>query len=252
MIRTVLAALLWPGLALAGALDHSCETARFVGPTDRYAHCVLGDCLEWSGLEVTVTVPARLGAQATVPLTVGLSLPETRVFEDLAPRCAPMGPNGEIWVIVVESAQGAGAQLAAYTLDQDAQGLRLIKIAETPHIGRQNRWLAPAGIADFDGDGQLDVAFVDRPHLARTLRVVTPRNGRFVQIAAAPGHSNHRIGEDFISGGVRDCGTGPEVITANASWSQVLATALDGQTLISRPLGPFTGPESLKAARTCP
>jgi hypothetical protein len=44
-------------------------------------------------------------------------------------------------------------------------------LAATPHIGSANRWLAPIGAADLDGDGRVEIAYVDRPHLARTLRI---------------------------------------------------------------------------------
>ncbi|MEM9269643.1 MAG: hypothetical protein AAGA78_11985, partial [Pseudomonadota bacterium] len=126
MIRTLLiAALLGPGAALAGALEHACEAARFTGPTERYAHCVLGDCSEWSGLELTLDQSGSASGSTTASIT----LPNSRVFEDLAPRCAPMGPKGEMWIVVVESAQGEGAQLAAYALDQTYDAPRLIKVA---------------------------------------------------------------------------------------------------------------------------
>ena len=63
--------------------------------------------------------------------------------------------DGAPEVIVVQSNARLGAKLAIY----DATGLR----ADTPHIGASNRWLAPLGAADLDGDGTMNVAFVDRP-----------------------------------------------------------------------------------------
>ena len=132
-----------------------------------------------------------------------------------------------------ESHQNLGAQLAIYRPDPDNRTFELI--ATTPYIGRRNRWLAPVGVADFNGDGQMDIAYVDRPHLARTLRVWSfvpgglAGTGELREIASAGGFSNHRIGEDFITGGVRDCGAGPEMVLADAGWTSVMvARMVDG------------------------
>jgi hypothetical protein len=77
-------------------------------------------------------------------------------------------------------------------------------------IGQRNRWLAPIGAADLDGDGRVEIAYVDRPHLARTLRVWRSRpGGTLTEIATATGLTNHRIGEAFITGGIRDARRGP-------------------------------------------
>ena len=40
---------------------------------------------------------------------------------------------------------------------------------------------------------------------------------RVVEIARQAGLTNHRIGEDFITSGLRDCGAGAEVVLANAA-----------------------------------
>ena len=43
-----------------------------------------------------------------------------------------------------------GARLAIY----DETGL----VSATPYIGRSNRWLAPLGAGDLDGDGNIELA----------------------------------------------------------------------------------------------
>ncbi len=50
-----------------------------------------------------------------------------------------------------------------------------------------------------------------------------------------PGLTNHRIGEAFISGGLRDCGAGAELVLASADWSRVMLVQ-DGQ---ATDLGPM-------------
>ncbi|MEM9787692.1 MAG: VCBS repeat-containing protein [Pseudomonadota bacterium] len=207
-------------------------SADYAGPTDRYAHGVLGDAIEWSVLQIT-----------TDRDTYAITLPIDRVFEDLAPRLADLDNDGTPEIIVVEAQAETGAQLAIY----DETG----KIAATPHIGTRNRWLAPIGAADLDGDGLIEIAYIDRPHLAKTLRAWRFQDEDLIEIAAASGLTNHRIGEDFISGGIRDCGRGPEMITANANWSRVIATRLENGTLRATDLGAFAGQGSFSAVLGC-
>jgi hypothetical protein len=226
----------WQGVAMDGSLAQNDAAggpvaAWYEDPTTRYAHGVLGDAVEAGTLAVQLTSDCRVGR---------ITLPHAEVFEDIAPRLADLDGDGRAEVIVVHSHRDRGARLAVYAATPDGSALQLA--AATPHIGRTNRWLAPVGTADLDGDGAIEIAYVDRPHLARTLRVWRylpegPGQGRLVELAALEGLTNHRIGEDFISGGLRDCGTGPEMITADARWSRVMATRLEGAGLTTRPLG---------------
>ncbi len=167
-----------------------------------------------------------------------LTLPDELVFEDTAPRLADLDGDGLPEIIVVQSHQRLGAQLAIYRVAEGEPGIDMV--ATTPFIGRPNRWLAPIGAADLDGDGVVEIAYVDRPHLARTLRVWRFETDQLTEIAALEGLTNHRIGEPFITGGIRDCGEGPEMITANAGWTQVMGTRIEGGTLTTRPLAPFS------------
>jgi len=146
-------------------------------------------------------------------------------------------------VIVVESHAQLGAQLAIY----DESGT---KIAATPHIGTRFRWLAPIGAADLDGDGYTEIAYIDRPHLAKTLRIWRYKEGALAEIASLPGLTNHRIGEDYISGGLRDCGETPELITASADWSRIISVTYD-KGWAKSDLGPFTGRQSVNQALQC-
>ncbi|MCV2882577.1 FG-GAP repeat domain-containing protein [Actibacterium sp. XHP0104] len=210
----VIAAL---ALLFSGAAQAQITDARYTDPTARYDHAVLGDALEWGALELTTPAGKRR-----------IVLPDTRVFEDLAPRLADLDGDGAPEVITVETDLSLGARLAVY----GETGL----IAATPFIGRPHRWLAPLGAADLDGDGRIEIAYIDRPHLAKLLRVWRFENGTLTLVAEKPGLTNHRIGQDFISGGIRDCGQGPEIITANADWSRVIATRFQNGTLSSREL----------------
>lgn len=208
--------------------------ARYAEPTTRYAHGILGDAVEYGAL-----ILERSGA-----VDIRIVLPDRRVFEDVAPRLANLDGDVAPEVIVVESDRDLGARLAVY----DARGLRMA----TPFIGTRYRWLAPVGAADLDGDGMVEIAYVDRPHLARTLRVWRVEGDQLVPVAARSGLTNHRIGERDIAGGVRDCGDGPEMVVADADWHQVLAVRLTlDERLEVQPIGPHRDRGSFRDALQC-
>jgi hypothetical protein len=209
--------------------------AEYTGPTRAYPHGVLGDDEEWSALNIEIR--RQRGSEGSLfqghlTLTYTIDAPEDMVFEDIAPRLWDITGDGSPEVVVVVSHQNYGAQLAVIGLEDGD----LTYIASTPTIGTRFRWLAPVGAADFDGDGFIEIAFVDRPHLARTLRVWRYTPDGFGEIATLPGVTNHRIGEDFISGGVRDCGDGAEMLVADAKWRSVQAVRLKKSGLAARSL----------------
>jgi len=218
--------------------------AMYNSATDRYPHGALGDPQEWAALTVflDLTLPCRAGrASATVVL------PEDMVFEDVRPLLADLDGDGEPEVLTVESQRDAGARLAVY---KHAGGM-VRRVAATPHIGRRNRWLAQIGAADLDRDGRMEIAYIDRPHLAKVLRIWRFDAGRLTHVADARNLTNHRFGEPEISGGIRDCGSGPEIVTADANWFSIVASTLREGKIESRELGPYTGPDSLTEALAC-
>ncbi|WP_074257570.1 FG-GAP repeat domain-containing protein [Vannielia litorea] len=218
--------------------------ADYALPTTRYPHGALGDDEEWGALVVGVALkmPCRAGAsnyQAT--------LPEELVFEDVSPRLWDMTGDGKPEVVVVESHADKGARLAVWGIGETG----LERLAATEFIGTRNRWLAPVGAADLDGDGAVELAFVDRPHLARVLRVFRWVDGQLVEIASLSGVTNHRFGASVIEGGLRDCDGGPELVVADADWRRLVGVRLVEGVLDTRDLGGIAGPESFEAARAC-
>ncbi|OIQ44629.1 MAG: hypothetical protein BM558_07095 [Roseobacter sp. MedPE-SW] len=212
--------------------------AEFITPTTRYGHAILGDAVEWSGLRISFAGPEQ------APWSIELALPVDHVFEDLQPRLVDLNLDGRPdAAMVVETDIALGAALALYGV----QG----KIAETPHIGRANRWLAPVAAADLDGDGRVELAYVDRPHLAKTLRIWRFDAGTLTEVTSMAGLTNHRIGEDFITSGLRRCAETPELVLVDASWQRLIAVRLAGDKVSSRDIGPFAGQVSLQAALTC-
>jgi hypothetical protein len=214
--------------------------ARFADRADVYPHRIMGRILP----ALTLEVQDDRGRTHRVHLPDG---PEpTHVFEDIAPRLTDADGDGQTDVVVVQTDPAQGAQLAIYAL----RGARIVKAHATPHIGQPFRWLAPVAIADLDGDGITDIALIDRPHLRRELVVWTFAPGGLTVKARLPDLTNHRIGEETIAGGLRDCGAGPELVLASADWTRVRIAAFDGGTLADRDAGPL-GPGALDAALAC-
>lgn len=234
--------MLLPALLASAVSAGNILGATYDAPTTRYAHGILGDAVEWGDLVLRInTCPECVRIKWG---TARITLPADHVFEDIAPRLVDLDLDGSNEVIVVETDVHLGASLAVY----DSTG----KIAATPHIGRLHRWLAPLGAVDMDGDGIVEVAYIDRPHLAKTLRIWQFENGALRPVADLSGLTNHRIGEDYISGGIRTCANArPEIITANADWSRLIASTLNAGQINTRDIGPHTGPASFAAALAC-
>lgn len=150
-----------------------------IGPTDRYRHFVLGAAYEAAGVRVVLAD----GGQRD------FMLPETAVFEDREPRIIDLDGDGRNEVVLVKSAQGLGASLVVLGLRDDM----LDVLAEMPPIGRQNRWLNPAGFGRFSQDGA-QIALVRMPHILGRLEFWRYADGKLTLSRALDGFSNHRIG----------------------------------------------------------
>jgi hypothetical protein len=221
------------GLALSGpASGQTIVSATLITPTDRYAHAVLGNALEWAELELALATGQRLR----------FTLPQTHVFEDITARVGDFDGDGSTEVMVVEASLTKGAALAIY----DTTGRR----AATANIGQPNRWLAPAGWGDFDGDGRIEIAYVDRPHLAQELVFLRLEGRSLTEIARASGFTNHRIGEAHISGGTRSCGGKTSLILASPDWSRTLEVTLAPSGITAKDIGPW--PKDGVDPNTCP
>ncbi len=236
----------WAALSLGllvpmpAAGEWAVTAAEFTDPTTRYDHGILGDAVEYGAMLVSVTDSAGKRGRATTVIT----LPATRVFEDMVPRIADLDGDGMPEIVVVETDLTQGASLAVY----NAYGL----VAQTPFLGHTHRWLAPVGAADLDGDGTVEVAYVETPHMGGTLKIVRLAGDRLLPVAELAGLTNHRIGDAFIQGGIADCADGRLIVTADTAWTSVMATRLAGNALTTVPVAKYSGPGSLDPVGRCP
>jgi hypothetical protein len=165
-----------------GAVAHGSGDIRrawLADPTTRYDHGVLGDKIEAG----SVVIETRDGIRHTV------SAGTDAVFEDLRLRLADFG-DGHDSIVVVKSYLKKGSALAVIGRKS---GLYEV-IAETPPIGRPHRWLDPAGIADFTGDGKPGIALVRMPHVLGQLELWTYDGHALVKRDQMSGFANHIAG----------------------------------------------------------
>lgn len=173
--------------AVAGRKDIA--WAWLGSPTSRYSHAALGSSLHAGSLHVLARQGRRRG------LVLAWQLPPERVFEDRVPRLVDLDDDGRDEIVLVEAHAEFGAALVVLGLESAGDGAAALRErARSPWIGTPQRWLNPAGAADFDGDGRLEVAAVLTPHLGGVLTLYRYQPPRLLPLAGAPGFSNHRNG----------------------------------------------------------
>ena len=181
-------------------------------PTLRYPHTALGAATHAGSLHVLVGT-ATGAAQELV-----YQLPLNRVFEDRVPRLVDLDGDGRDELIVIESDALKGSAVVVFgvgpKLINKSDSLNLIELARSPHTGSTFRWLNPVGVADFDGDGQQDIASVTTPHVGGMLTLYHFRPPKLEPYAQAMDVSNHRMGdvEQQLAVIVAQSGSRPTII----------------------------------------
>jgi hypothetical protein len=160
--------------------SHDIARAWLAEPTDRYDHGVLGDKFEAGSLVIEL----RDGKRQVVRLN------GDAVFEDLEPRLADLDGDGKDEIVVVKSYLKTGSALAVIAERKGKYDI----VAETPPLGAPHRWLNPAGIADFNGDGKIDIALVRQPHAVGSLELWTWNGGALKKAAELGDTANHIAG----------------------------------------------------------
>lgn len=212
-------------------------------PSDAYRHDIMGGVPPWRRMQVRTLACAtcRQGLQDHEVV-----LPPDLVFEDPAPRLWDVTGDGLPEIVVVETSLRRGARLAIWTIRADRG---LVRLAATPFIGRPQRWLAPVAAGDLDGDGRIELAYVDRPHLRRQLVILRLTGPSLTEVARLDGLTAHRIGDTQITAALRTCGAaGAEILLPDATWQSLMAVRLGPAGATATEL-PGVGPDGIAAAR---
>jgi FG-GAP-like repeat len=168
-------------------------TVFLSAPRTDYRHGAFGRIEDAGSITIAEKQPlAGVSTQVrTVPTkTAVVESGAEAVFEDLEPRLVDLDGDGTPEIVTIKSYLEKGSAL---TVIGKREGLWKV-LAETPPIGERHRWLAPAAVADFDGDGKLDIAVVRTPHLQGVLQVWTWADGKLALKHEAIGYSNHALG----------------------------------------------------------
>ncbi|MBP5856301.1 VCBS repeat-containing protein [Marivibrio halodurans] len=164
------------------------SAAWYEGPVRRYDHAILGDAIEAEILQVAFADRRILAHR----------LGQEHVFEDLEPRIVDADGDGDLEVLAIRTDLGRGAALALYDAEADDRDMQ--EIAATQPVGDRDRWLNPAGIADFDGDGRPEIAAVLTPHGEGVLVHFAwdGESARIVEERRIAGYSNHAAGSTAL------------------------------------------------------
>jgi hypothetical protein len=149
-----------------------------VGPTDRYAHGVLGDDAEASGIEVR----DQAGPVARIAVGTGEVIEGTSV---MVVELSADDPGPELLVTVSDAQDGA--RLRVYDLDGSV-------VAESEPIGQGYRWLHQVGAGSLAPDGELEIVAVRTPHIGGTVEAYRLVDDRLELVARTEGYSSHQLG----------------------------------------------------------
>lgn len=180
-------------------------------PTRRYPHTALGSAVHAGSVHVLAATGSGRRQE------VVYNLPLHRVFEDRVPRLVDLNGDGRDELLLIEADALRGAALVVLGLSGKgtaAAPLQLVELARGPYAGSTFRWLNPVGVADFDGDGRLDVASITTPHIGGMLFLYHYRPPHLVPFAKAMDVSNHKMGvvEQRLSVIVQRPGAWPTII----------------------------------------
>jgi len=170
--------------AVIAESDDGSVFAQYTNPTEKYQHGVLGDQLEAAQLVVNIE-----GSFYTK------TLEEDYVFEDISPRLYDVDRDGEIEFICIRTHLEKGAGIVIY---KEING-SLELMSYVKEIGQSNKWLNPVAIQNLDDDINIEIAWVQTPHIGGVLKLAEFTNASepyrmFVQ-DSIQFFKNHAIGE---------------------------------------------------------
>lgn len=196
--------------------------AWYTVETESYGHGALGDPVEALSLVVQ-----EEGSKPAIYTVIA-----DEVFEDLEPRIVDLDRalSGRPEIVAITASSTGGAGIAVFGLGRNSDGdPALLRLANSVRIGAPYRWLNIAGIADFDGDGFTEIAYVDRPHIRGELVFLEWRGGRLREQAREDGYANHHGGstvQDLSEVADVDGDGTPDLILQVRGYGAIAAVAL--------------------------
>ncbi|MEO9902196.1 VCBS repeat-containing protein [Nisaea sp.] len=201
--------------------------AWYTDETESYGHGALGDVVE----ALSLVVQEEGGKLAVY------SVIADEVFEDLEPRIVDLDRSlaGRPEIVAITATSTGGAGIAVFGIGRDSDGKpALLRLANSARIGTPYRWLNIAGIADFDGDGFTEIAYVDRPHIRGELVFLEWRGGRLREQAREGGYANHHGGstvQDMSEVADVDGDGNPDLILPVRGYGRIAAVSLAAEGL---------------------
>jgi len=177
-----------PEASIAISADSS-VFAQYIEPTDIYPHGTLGDVWEGTGLVVYHEGQFK-----------ELQLPDNQIFEDITPRLVDVDGDDTPELICIRTDVNLGGGVAIYRLTETG----MEEYAFVREIGTVFRWLNIAAVYDLDQDGNIDLAWVETPHIGGVLKVGRIQEGEIMVDAEHPFVTNHAIGERNLCGSALD------------------------------------------------
>lgn len=154
--------------------------AQYARPSSRYNHNILGDAIE---------------AEELVVLKDGITytnkLSEQYVYEDIKPRLFDVDSDGELEIITIRTHVNKGAGIMIYKIVDN----NLTEFAWVDEVGLSNRWLNIVAVYDLDNDGNVELVWVQTPHIGGILKVAKIKAGNLQAFSETSPYSNHSIGE---------------------------------------------------------
>lgn len=199
-------------------LDDTGRLLLLSQPTTDYAHAVLGDDIEATGITLVATQPEPKILQE-------ISIPNGDVIEGIAPLWVDMNGDGAREIIVTLSNAREGARLIVFREDGGV-------LAQGEPIGTGYRWRHQLVAAPFGDSNEMLLAVVRTPHIGGVIEYYQ-LNGQQLEITESiSGFSTHSIGSRNLftaQAGDFDNDGKLELLLPDQSHKQLGIVGLDGE-----------------------
>ncbi len=160
--------------------DESGRLLVLGGPTQAYAHAVLGD-----GIEAT---RASLVDMRPIPPSIKhVQVPDGQVFEGLSAIWVDINEDGEREIVLTASEAAQGAQIQVFSEEG-------VLLAASQPIGLGYRWRHQIAVAPFGPRGEIELVSVRTPHLGGVVEFMRWEGADLPVVAQLGGFTSHNLG----------------------------------------------------------